>query len=62
MVAQQRHSLLTICDLIDKGDFEGLTQEVHRVNGLSAMIRDDAQELIGVLANPNMKVVRPEYN
>jgi len=62
IVAQQRYSLLTISDLIDQGDFESLTQEVSKVNGLSAMIREDAKELLGVLANPDLKVVRPEYN
>jgi hypothetical protein len=62
IVAQQRSTLLAISDLMDAGNMEQLAIEVHKVNGLSAMIRDDARELLGVLANPQMRLVRPDSN
>jgi hypothetical protein len=62
IVAQQRSTLLTISDLIDAGKMEELTIEVQKVNGMSEMIRDDARELLGVLANPEMRLTRPDSN
>lgn len=62
IVEQQRGCLLAISDLMDEKNFEALTLEVQKINGLSAMIRDDARELLGVLANPELKVARPDYN
>ena len=59
--SKTRHSL-AIKRLIQDSKFAELTPTAQRVNALSEMIKDDAKELLGVLANPTLKPLRPDPN
>lgn len=50
IIAKQRHLANELCGLIEDGDWDQVTRHVSLINGLSAMIRDDARAILGALA------------
>lgn len=62
IVEQQKMLFPVITKNIESGKHDELLLQVQKVNGLSQLIRDDAKELLAILANPNAKFVRPDYN
>lgn len=59
MVDEQKACLQRISAYIAGSQYEKLSLEIARVNGLSRMVREDAGELISILANPESKPIRP---
>lgn len=62
MVEQQKSAFPSIMKCLTERNFGELSIEIRRVNALSEMIKDDAKELLGVLANPTLKPLRPDPN
>lgn len=62
IVHQQKLAFPVITKLIRDSRYAELSLEVRRVNALSELIREDAKELLTVLANPTAPLDRPEYN
>ena len=50
ILAKQRCLATALCDHINKGNWDEVTRHVSLINGLSAMIRDDARAILSSLA------------
>ncbi|MCB0335200.1 MAG: hypothetical protein KDD62_02810 [Bdellovibrionales bacterium] len=50
ILAKQRHLAETLCSHIDQGEWDEVNRHVSLINGLSAMIRDDARAILSSLA------------
>jgi len=50
ILAKQRELASTLCDHINKGDWDEVSRYVGLINGLSAMIRDDARAILTSLS------------
>ena len=47
---KQRNLAKTLCESIKDGDWDEVSRQVGLINGLSAMIRDDARAILSSLA------------
>ena len=50
ILAKQRNLASTLCRHINNGDWDEVTRHVSIINGLSAMIRDDARSILSALS------------
>jgi hypothetical protein len=50
ILAKQRALATSLCQHIDKGDWDEVSRHVGLINGLSSLIRDDARAILGSLA------------
>ena len=50
ILSKQRGLAQTLCNHIKGGNWDEVTRHVSLINGLSAMIRDDARAILGSLA------------
>ena len=50
ILTKQRSLATSLCDLINRGEWDEVTRHVGLINGLSAMIRDDARAILSSLA------------
>lgn len=50
ILAKQRELAARLCDSINSGDWDEVSRQVGLINGLSAMIRDDARAILSSLA------------
>lgn len=50
ILARQRVLATSLCEFIHKGDWEEVSRHVGLINGLSAMIRDDARAILSALS------------
>lgn len=50
ILAKQRELASTLCDHINKGNWDEVSRHVGLINGLSAMIRDDARAILSSLS------------
>lgn len=50
ILAKQRSLATTLCTHINKGEWDEVSRHVNLINGLSAMIRDDARAILSALA------------
>ena len=50
ILAKQRSLASALCESISKGDWEEVSRNVGLINGLSAMIRDDARSILSSLS------------
>ena len=56
ILEKQRALATRLCESINAGDWDEVSRQVGLINGLSAMIRDDARSILGALsANPNVE-------
>ncbi|RMD86402.1 MAG: hypothetical protein D6808_03415 [Candidatus Dadabacteria bacterium] len=54
ILEKQRSLAVKLCDHINKGQWEEVARHVNLINGLSAMIRDDAKAILRALSgNPD---------
>lgn len=49
ILSKQRRLATALCDHINKGDWDEVNRHVGLINGLSAMIRDDARAILSSL-------------
>ena len=55
ILEKQRGLAATLCDHVNKGNWDEVTRHVGLINGLSAMIRDDARAiLMSLSATPDV--------
>lgn len=50
ILSKQRAIAVTLCEAIAAKDWDEVTRNVSLINGLSAMIRDDAQAILAAIA------------
>ena len=50
ILAKQRALATSLCQHIDKGDWDEVSRHVGLINGLSSLIRDDARAILGSLS------------
>ncbi len=50
ILAKQRNLASKLCECINQGNWDEVTRHVGLINGLSAMIRDDAKAILGSLS------------
>lgn len=50
ILSRQRRLATALCDHISKGNWDEVNRHVSLINGLSAMIRDDARAILSSLA------------
>ena len=50
ILEKQRNLAQSLCDSIKDGDWDEVSRQVGLINGLSAMIRDDARAILSSLA------------
>ena len=50
ILAKQRHLAGVLCQHISQGNWNEVTRHVNLINGLSALIRDDARAILSSLA------------
>ena len=62
ILIKQRALAVTLCDHINKGDWDEVTRHVGLINGLSALIRDDARAILGSLSSNGDTVADDERN
>jgi len=56
ILSKQRKLATELCDFINVGNWDEVTRHVSLINGLSAMIRDDARAILTALAvNSDLK-------
>jgi len=54
ILLKQRALATKLCDHVNKNEWDEVTRHVSLINGLSAMIRDDARSILSALsANPD---------
>ncbi len=53
ILVKQRSLATSLCDCINKGDWDEVSRYVTLINGLSAMIRDDARQILSALSVNN---------
>jgi hypothetical protein len=49
ILAKQRGLATSLCDYMSRGDWSEVNRHVGLINGLSALIRDDARAILGAL-------------
>lgn len=54
ILSKQRNLATTLCEHINAGNWDEVARHVGLINGLSAMIRDDARAILSSLAADNV--------
>lgn len=49
ILVKQRSMAVSLCEHINRGDWDEVSRKVSIINGLSGMIRDDARAILGSL-------------
>lgn len=62
ILVKQRALAVTLCEYINKGEWDEVTRHVGLINGLSALIRDDAKAILGSLSSNGDTVADDERN
>jgi hypothetical protein len=62
ILVKQRALAATLCEHINKGEWDEVTRYVGLINGLSALIRDDARAILGSLSGNDEAVADDERN
>ena len=62
ILAKQRGLASSLCEHISKGNWDEVSRHVNLINGLSAMIRDDARAILSALAGPTPGVDKDDVN
>ena len=62
ILVKPRALAVTLCEHINKGDWDEVTRHVGLINGLSALIRDDARAILGSLSTNGEAVADDERN
>jgi hypothetical protein len=62
ILVKQRALAVTLCEYINKGEWDEVTRHVGLINGLSALIRDDAKAILGSLSSNGDAVADDERN
>ncbi len=63
ILEKQRNLATSLCDHISKGNWDEVSRHVGLINGLSAMIRDDARTILSSLAlNSDVAVEEEDSN
>jgi hypothetical protein len=52
ILAKQRALAVSLCEAISKKNWDEVNRNVGLINGLSAMIRDDAKAILAAVATP----------
>ena len=60
ILAKQRALAVTLCEHVNSGNWDEVTRHVGLINGLSAMIRDDARAILGSLSSNGEAVAEDE--
>lgn len=50
IIAKQRNLAQSLCISMDRGDWDEVNRQVNLINGLSAMIRDDARAILAAIS------------
>lgn len=59
ILLKQRNLAQSLCSFIEKGDWDEVSRHVGLINGLSAMIRDDAKSILSLI-RPQPEVTKSE--
>ena len=62
ILVKQRALAVTLCEHINKGNWDEVTRHVGLINGLSALIRDDARAILGSLSSNGEAIAEDERN
>lgn len=62
ILSKQKRLASQLCGFINEGNWDEVTRHVSLINGLSAMIRDDARAILGAISNDSSKCVEEELN
>ncbi len=54
ILAKQRGLAASLCSHIERGNWDEVSRHVGLINGLSAMIRDDARAILSALTDENV--------
>lgn len=57
---KQRSLASSLCDHLNRGNWHEVTRHVSLINGLSAMIRDDARSVLSSLVEQRAEVIEDE--
>jgi hypothetical protein len=60
ILAKQRALAVSLCEAISKKNWDEVNRNVGLINGLSAMIRDDAKAILAAVATPEEAPVADE--
>lgn len=62
ILAKQRSLAASLCDHINRGNWDEVSRHVSLINGLSAMIRDDARAILGALSSDGQAAEEEEMD
>ena len=62
ILSKQRALASTLCEHINKGNWDEVSRHVSLINGLSALIRDDAKAILSSLSTNPEAVADDELN
>jgi hypothetical protein len=60
ILAKQRSLAVSLCEAISRKNWDEVNRNVSLINGLSAMIRDDAKAILAAVATPEEATERDE--
>lgn len=60
ILAKQRSLAVTLCEAISRKNWDEVNRNVTLINGLSAMIRDDAKAILAAVSAPEETVSEDE--
>lgn len=60
ILLKQKRLASELCVFINEGNWDEVTRHVSLINGLSAMIRDDARAILGALSNGDSKEIEDD--
>lgn len=62
ILAKQRNLAASLCEHINHGDWDEVSRHVTLINGLSAMIRDDARAILAALSEESPAAEEEDLN
>lgn len=62
ILAKQRTLAASLCEHINHGDWDEVSRHVSLINGLSAMIRDDARAILSALTDDAQTAEEEDLN
>jgi hypothetical protein len=60
ILAKQRSLAVTLCEAISRKNWDEVNRNVTLINGLSAMIRDDAKAILAAVVEPEQDLTEDE--
>jgi len=60
ILAKQRSLAVTLCEAISRKNWDEVNRNVTLINGLSAMIRDDAKAILAAVVEPEQEAAEKE--